>query len=303
MLVVLAVLATACGDDDSSTSAGGTTQPGGAASSPSTATKTVKVGQKNIVGAQLLSQLYGQALAAKDFEVSYSNLGPTEQTYLALKGGDIDLYGEYQGTLLQYLQGEPTSDAEATNTALAAKLTAEGAYASKAADAADLNGFYVTKATADQYGLESVSDLVAVAPQLVFGGPPECETRDFCLGTKEQGLYGLEFKEVKKLDGGGPVTSSALTDGNIQVGLLFTGSSKIEDNYVLLEDDKGLQPADNAVAVWSEKVDSPELTEVIDAVNAKLDTAAYNELSLKISNDKADPADVAETWLEDNGLT
>ena len=39
----------------------------------------------------------------------------------------------------------------------------------------------------------------------------------------------------------------ALEDGDIDVGLLFTGSSVIPKDAVLLTDDKGLQPADNPV--------------------------------------------------------
>ena len=39
----------------------------------------------------------------------------------------------------------------------------------------------------------------------------------------------------------------ALEDGDIDVALLFTGSSVIPKDAVLLTDDKGLQPADNPV--------------------------------------------------------
>jgi osmoprotectant transport system substrate-binding protein len=84
---------------------------------------------------------------------------------------------------------------------------------------------------------------------------------------------------------------------------LFTGSSVIDPDYVLLTDDKGLQPADDAIAVWRTSVDTPALDAVIDAVNEKLDTAAYNEMALKIFNDKQDPPDVAQAWLSENGLT
>src|SRR5262245_62307528 len=70
--------------------------------------------------------------------------------------------------------------------------------------------------------------------QLVFGGPPECLERPLCLGTTQQELYGLDFKEVKKLDTGGPITTRSLEDGTIQVGLLFTGSSVIKDRLLLL---------------------------------------------------------------------
>ena len=65
--------------------------------------------------------------------------------------------------------------------------------------------------------------------------------------TPSRTLYDLKFKDVKKLDAGGPITVQALEDGDIDVGLLFTGSSVIPKDAVLLTDDKGLQPADNPV--------------------------------------------------------
>ncbi|MDQ1381337.1 MAG: osmoprotectant transport system substrate-binding protein [Actinomycetota bacterium] len=295
MLVALTIVLAACGSSSKPSSTGSTTAP--------TAKTKIVVGQKDFAGAVLLSQLYGQALAAKNFDVSYKNLGPTEVTYKALKDGSIDLYGEYQGTLLTYLGGTPSGDAAQVNADVQAKVAADKVKASSASKALDVNGFYVTKDTATKYHLSKLSDLTAVAPQLVFGGPPECETRPLCLGSTEKQLYNLKFKTVKKLDAGGPITTKALQEGSIDVGLLFTGSSVIDPSFQLLTDDKGLQPADDAIAVWRTAVESPALDAVIDAVNAKLDTAAYNEMALKIFNDKEDPPAVARTWLSDNGLT
>ncbi|MDP9335601.1 MAG: ABC transporter substrate-binding protein [Actinomycetota bacterium] len=295
MLIALALALAACGSSSKPKSTTTTSTAG--------AGTQIVVGQKDFAGAQLLSQLYGKALAAKGFKVTYKNLGPTEVTYAALKNGQIDLYGEYQGTLLVSLKGTPTGDAATTNAALQAKVSADGVKASSASTALDVNGFYVTKATAAKYNLSKVSDLTAVASQLTFGGPPECQQRPLCLGATEQQLYNLTFKTVKKLDAGGPITNKALKDGSIDVGLLFTGSSVIDPDFVLLTDDKGLQPADDAIAVWRTAVDSPALDAVINAVNAKLDTAAYNEMALKIFNDKQDPSAVAAEWLSQNGLT
>jgi osmoprotectant transport system substrate-binding protein len=296
MLIVLVLVAAACGSSSKSGS-------GSTTSVASGGTKKIVIGQKDFAGAQLLSQLYGQALAAKGFTVSYKNLGPTEVTFPALKSGQIDLYGEYQGTLLTYLKGSPTGDSAATNAALQTKLATDNLKASNPASTAlDVNGFYVTQSTASKYHLTNLSDLTAVAPQLTFGGPPECATRPLCLGNTEQSLYNLKFKTVKKLDTGGPVTTAALDKGQIDVGLLFTGSSVIKPTFVLLKDDKGLQPADNAIAVWRSSVDSSDLSSVINSVDAKLDTAAYNEMALKIFNDKKDPPAVAAEWLSQNGL-
>jgi osmoprotectant transport system substrate-binding protein len=138
--------------------------------------------------------------------------------------------------------------------------------------------------------------------QLVFGGPPECLERPLCLGTTAQELYGLDFKEVKKLDVGGPITTNSLEDGTIDVGLLFTGSSVIKDSFVLLKDDKGLQPADNPTAIIREDKASDDVIRIIDEVNEQLTTDEYNEMALAVFNDKLDPKDVAAKFLNDNGL-
>ncbi len=265
--------------------------------------KAMTVGSKDFAGAQIVSQLYGQALQANDFEVSYkNNIGPTETVFPLAKKGDLDLYGDYQGTLLTYLKGQPTGDRSATFSALEAKLKGTGLVAVGPAPAVDVNGFYVLRKTADKYDLKTVSDLKAVAGQLTFGGPPECLDRPLCLGSTEQQLYGLNFKKVEKLDAGGPITNKALDDGTIDVGLLFTGSSVIKPDYVLLKDDKGLQPADNPIAVVRDAANSAELDDVIRSVNAKLTTDAYNEMALRVFNDKEDPATVAGDWLRKVGL-
>jgi osmoprotectant transport system substrate-binding protein len=266
-------------------------------------TKSLTVGSKDFAGAQAVSQAYGQALENKGYDISFKeNLGATEIVYKALENGDLDGYADYQGTLLQYLGGEATGSTSETYKLLQAKLAGTGIVASKPAPAVDVNGFYVSKDTAKKYKLKKVSDLTKVAPKLTFGGPAECETRDFCLGPKSQELYGLKFSEVKKLDGGGPITVQALEDGDIDVGLLFTGSSVIPKDAVLLTDDKALQPADNPVFLISKDKATPATMKILNAVSAKLTTAAYNKMSLDISENKEDPADVATAFLKKNGL-
>ena len=42
---------------------------------------------------------------------------------------------------------------------------------------------------------------------------------------------------------------------------------------------------------------------VLDAVSAKLDTAALLELDAKVQLEKQDPLDVARAWLKSEGLT
>ena len=262
------------------------------------------MGSKDFAGAQIISQAYGQTLESKGYDITYKdNIGPTETVFPLLQKGDIDLYGEFSGTFLTFRGGTPTSDSAEVFSAVQTELAKSDIVAVGPASAQDVNAFYVLKATANKYHLVNVSDLKAVAPQLTFGGPAECLDRPLCLGDKEQQLYGLNFKEVKKLDPGGPITNQALDDGTIDVGLLFTGSSVIKPDYVLLKDDKGLQPADNPIALVRKQKATSEVKSILGSVNAKLDRAAYNEMALKVFNDKEDPATVVTAWLKDVGLT
>jgi osmoprotectant transport system substrate-binding protein len=292
MLIGSTLVLAACGSSGSSSGSGASTKP------------AIIVGSKDFAGAQIISQAYGQTLESKGYDITYKdNIGPTETVFPLLQKGDIDLYGEFSGTFLTFRGGTPTANSAEVFSAVQKELSTSDIVAVGPASAQDVNAFYVLKSTATKYNLVNVSDLKAVAPQLTFGGPAECLDRPLCLGDKEQQLYGLNFKEVKKLDPGGPITNQALDDGTIDVGLLFTGSSVIKPDYVLLKDDKGLQPADNPIALVRKQKATSEVKSILGSVNAKLTRAAYNEMALKVFNDKEDPATVVSAWLKDVGLT
>jgi osmoprotectant transport system substrate-binding protein len=264
---------------------------------------SLTMGSKNLPGAQVLGQVYGQALAKDGYQMSYKeNLGTTEVVFAALQNGDIDLYPEYMNTVVQFLGGTGGADVTQVKSELDSLLQGKGIVATTPAPAVDVNGFYVTKKTASKYKLKTMSDLTKVAPKLTFGGPPECQDRPLCLGDTSQQLYALQFKEVKKLDTGGPVTVKALEDGNVQVAELFTGSSVIPKDAVLLKDDKGLQGADNPVVLIKESKNTPQLDATLNKVSAKITTAQYRKMTLAVQNQKQDPSDVAKTFLKNNKL-
>ena len=115
-------------------------------------------GSKDFAGAQIVSQAYGQTLEAKGYKITYKdNIGPTETVYPLLKNGDIDLYGEFQGTFLTYLGGTPTGDTAETFKLLQDKLEGHRHRRGRPAPAVDVNGFYVLKYTAKKYNLKNVS--------------------------------------------------------------------------------------------------------------------------------------------------
>ena len=145
-------------------------------------------------------------------------------------------------------------------------------------------------------------DGATIASQLTLGGPPECPERPFCIpGLKE--TYGIEFGEFLPLDVGGPLTVEALRNGDIDVGLLFSTSSVIGDEgWVVLEDDKSLQTAENITPVVSSDVLDDTITERLNAISAALTTENITELNGRVEIDGEDPADVAADFLESEGL-
>jgi osmoprotectant transport system substrate-binding protein len=143
-----------------------------------------------------------------------------------------------------------------------------------------------------------------IASTFILAGPPECPQRPFCL----KGLtdtYGLKFKEFKPTDAGGPITVSAIKGGQAQLGLLFTSDAAIAaNNFVLLQDDKHLQLADNVVPVIRQAVldKSPGIADILNGIVAKLSQTELTNLNKFVGIDKKSPADAAKAWLTTNGF-
>jgi glycine betaine/choline ABC-type transport system substrate-binding protein len=140
-----------------------------------------------------------------------------------------------------------------------------------------------------------------VAGKLVFGAPPDCPTNPFCqVGLKD--VYGIEFKEVKTLDFGGPLTINGLKSGAIQVGELFS-SSIYDPDFVVLVDDKNLEAADNLVPLIRADKDSPDIDTILNAVMAALTTDKLLALNKQYDVDKTDAAAIAQSFISDAGLS
>jgi len=144
----------------------------------------------------------------------------------------------------------------------------------------------------------------ALASTLVLGGPPECPQRPFCAVGLDK-TYGLTFKEFKPLDAGGPITVTAVKNGTVDVGLLFTSDPSIAANgFVLLQDDKQLQLADNLVPVIRQAVldATPGVADLLNGWTAKITQDVLTDLNKQVSVDQKDPKDVAKAWLAAAGL-
>jgi len=269
----------------------------------------IAVGSFDFPESVLLAQIYGQALAANKFPVRIMpDLGPREVVDPALMDGLLQVVPEYAGSALEFFslgRLSATSDAGAANTALAQSVAGHGLVAARPAPAQDANALVVTAATAARYGLRSIADLAKVAPGLVFGGPPECPARAYCLpGLKR--VYRLRFRAFTPLDAGGPLTLQALQTGYIGVALLFTTYPGIPARHlVVLADDRGLQPAENITPLVGRDAIArygPRLLATLNTVSARLDTGTLRALDARAEIAGQDARRVAASWLRSRGL-
>ena len=293
---VLLIVAAACGSDDSD-------EPAPSALNDD----AVTVASFNFPESQVLAEIYSQALEAGGYEVRRAlSLGPREFVEPALAGGLVELVPEYAGTALQFLSAGATAsspDAATAKNALQEVVAARGVTVLASAPAQDANTVVVPRETAELYGLRSISDLQPIAPELTFGGPPECPTRPLCLLGLEN-TYGLRFKEFVPLDAGGPLTRQALRGNQVDAALMFTTDPAIAtDDLVELEDDLRLQPAENVTPLLRNEVIErfgDDVVRLLDAVSARLTTAGLRELNAQLQRG-ASTADVARAWLETTG--
>jgi osmoprotectant transport system substrate-binding protein len=302
LLVLLLALAVGCGDsleEDEGESSGQESASGGASA------QSVVVGSFNFPESALLAEIYAAALDAKGIEVQKKlNIGARDAIFPSMEKGDLDLLPEYTGALAAYItKGEgkgTTTEDQITdiNAALPSALTLL-----EPSPAEDKDSVTCTKEVVDENSLTSLEDLAKVSDQLVMGGPPELEKKDgFGLKGLEE-VYGIEFKQFRALDVAGPLTVAALKDGKVDCANLFTTQSAIAENgFVSLEDPKGLIASQNVIPLIAKDKATPEVTEALNAVSAKLDTDQLKDLVKRVEVDKDDAATVAGEWLSQAGL-
>jgi osmoprotectant transport system substrate-binding protein len=190
----------------------------------------ITVGAANFSENQILANLYVKVLDAAGYSAKVKDVQSREVYEPALEHGDLDVMPEYAATLTEFLntkdngpKAKPlaTTDIDKTLAAVKKIGAKHGLVPLEASDATDQNAFAVRKDFAAKWGLVNLSDLTKVKGDLVLGGPPECPTRPYCKPGLEE-TYGAKFTGFKSLDVGGPLTRAAITNGDVQIGLVFS---------------------------------------------------------------------------------
>ncbi|MFL6180844.1 MAG: glycine betaine ABC transporter substrate-binding protein [Actinomycetes bacterium] len=271
---------------------------------PSGSDESITVASFDFSENWILAEIYAQAMRRAGIPVEMlSNLGTREVVGPALEQGQVDFVVDYLGSALEAVDvGNPATHGslEYARRELQKALVGTGVVVLGAAAAQDQNGFAVTRETAAGLSSRTISALSPTASSMVLGAPPECPDRPYCLiGLRS--VYGLRFAHMEEMDTRA-ATATALESGEIDVGLLETTDAQLAGGqFVLLRDDKGLQPRENIVPLVRQQVIDEygqDFADVIDSVTSRLTTADLIGLNRRVEIAGMSPSDVASDWLD-----
>lgn len=259
----------------------------------------IVVGSQAYYSNETIAEIYAQALEDAGLEVERQfNIGQRDAYMPQLESGEITLFPEYTGNLLQYFDDATTARSADDVYAELQDALPDGLTALAQASASDQDSYTVTRAFADEHDLTSIADLADIADPLTLGGPPELAERPY----GPDGLasvYGIDVE----FSATGDTTVEDLLAGTIDVANVFTADPRIQtDDLVVLDDPESLILASNVVPI-ADADRADELAPVIDAVSEKLTPESLVALNVESQVDEESPADIAAAWLADNGLT
>jgi osmoprotectant transport system substrate-binding protein len=279
-----------------------------AASSGTEEKPAVSVGSAGFPEAALVAEIYAQALENAGYEVERNlEIGERPAVHAALDAGEVNLIPEYLGGGASFLEAEVSSDAQETWDNLQAALEEKDWVALDFSPGTDADGWVVRQETAEELGLATMSDVAEVADQLVWGLAPACAENPVC-GPGLNEVYGIDIDaiEVENLSACSAEMAQALNNEAIDVAQVCTTQPDIVTfNFVLLEDDLGLQPAQNIAPVaTADLLDAApaDFEEILNAVSAELTTEVLTELGVAVVTNQEEYADVAAQFLEDHDL-
>jgi len=272
----------------------------------------MRIGSADTVESQVVAELYAQVLEGGGYPVTRTfGLGDADAVTRALVSGSVDLAPQYLGsTLASFDPTKPSGDPAKDSAALAAILHGQGGGLTVLdySPGKDTYAIAVRPDTAQQLGLKTVSDLARVASRLTWGLPADCATDPACGGALKAG-YGIDVGAltVRPFAACDAPVAAALAAGTIDVAELCSTQAEIaRSGFVLLQDDKQIEPAENIAPVVRDAVlaalGRTDVIDLLNSVSTELTTSELASLDAQVTVDHRAITDVARAWLTDNGL-
>jgi osmoprotectant transport system permease protein len=246
----------------------------------------VRVGSKQFTESVVLGEIVRQVLERDGIPAIHRpELGGTRVLFEALRGGQIEVYAEYTGTISQeLLQGEKSIDAalRARGLRMTAPLGFEDTYA-----------IGVRQPVAERLGLRTVSDL-ALHPEVRLG-----LSNEFLQRTdgwpRLRAVYHLPDKGVRGLQH--DLAYRALQDGSLDGTDLYSTDAEIRAlNLVVLEDDRHAFPDYSAVLLY--RADLPaRAVAALRRLEGAIDGKAMIAMNARARLDRVPESTIAADFL------
>ena len=245
-----------------------------------------------------------------DLTVTIQDQMSQVNNFNALNGDShtCDLMISYDGTLLTtFFHQDVTDVPEGMSIYDYVNQVAQEEYGMRLLEKLGFDNTYaiaVPQAVADQYGLETISDLVPVADQLTFGAEQGFFTLE---GSMKYGpfteFYGLNFRNPVSVDLG--LKYAAVENGSFDVTVVYaTDGLNRKAGLKILEDDKSFFPDYNGAFLVREDVleKYPELEGILNQLAGEIPTEQMAELTYQVDVLGRTVDDVAREFLVSQGL-
>ena len=245
-----------------------------------------------------------------DLTVTIQDQMSQVNNFNALNGNNhtCDLMISYDGTLLTtFFHQDVTDVPEGMSIYDYVNQVAQEEYGMRLLEKLGFDNTYaiaVPQAVADQYGLETISDLVPVADQLTFGAEQGFFTLE---GSMKYGpfteFYGLNFRNPVSVDLG--LKYTAVENGSFDVTVVYaTDGLNRKAGLKILEDDKSFFPDYNGAFLVREDVleKYPELEGILNQLAGEIPTEQMAELTYQVDVLGRTVDDVAREFLVSQGL-
>ena len=266
---------------------------------------TIIVGSKDYTEGIILSNMCADLLEEyTDYNIERKMSMGTTILWNAITSGEVDICTDYTGTiLLNCLNEEASGDADDVYNHVKNELDKQ--YQIKVLEPYGFNNTYtlaMEQEVAEKYNIETYSDLTKYSKELVFSPTLAFQNRKDGLPGL-QNAYGLEFKEVKSMDGA--LRYQALKRGDAQVIDAFSTDGLLKKfNLKVLKDDKEFFPPYYAVSLVREDLieEHPELEEILNKLSGKITEEKMINLNYQVDEEGKTPEEVAHNFLVEENL-
>jgi osmoprotectant transport system substrate-binding protein len=258
---------------------------------------SIVIGSSVYYSSEIIAEIYAQRLEVADFIVTREfRIGQREIYMPEIESGNIELFPEYLGNLLQYFDAENPARTKEEIFAALPDVLPEQVHPLAMAPASDQDAYNVTAEFAKEHDLESIGDLQKLGRTIKVGASSEAKDRPYGAEGLKQ-VYGIDTQFVPIEDSGGPLTVKALLDGDVDIANIYTADPAIKkNNLVTLEDPESLILPQNVLAVGNDRI-TLKAVSIVEDVNRKLTQEDLIALNARSIDEQLSAKRIAEDWI------